>query len=70
MESKFKILLILALLVTPYLVSAQTGEAILKVIGEVITPLNITTTDFTSYNQVKLKHKDKEGKEHIYSAWC
>ena len=68
MESKFKILLILALLVTPFLVSAQTDEAILKVTGEVITPLNITTTDFRSYNQVKLKHKDKEGKEHIYSG--
>ena len=68
MESKFKILLILALLVTPYLVSAQTGEAILKVTGEVITPLNITTTDFRSYTQVKLKHKDKEGKEHTYSG--
>jgi hypothetical protein len=67
MKSQFKALfVVLFLLATPFLVSAQANEPIIKVLGEVVTPLNITIDDFKAYSQIKLKHKDKEGKEHTY----
>ena len=69
MKNQFKTLfVVLVLLLTPFLISAQVNEAIIKVSGEVVTPLNITMADFKAYSQVKLKHKDKEGKEHTYSG--
>lgn len=69
MKSQFKYTLVLVVfMVIPFMVIAQGNETIIKVFGEVITPLNITSSDFKTYSQVKLKHKDKEGKEHIYSG--
>ncbi len=69
MKSQCKTLLVLlSMIFIPFGVNAQTNEAIIKVSGEVVTPLNITVSDFKQYSQVQLKHKDKEGKEHIYSG--
>lgn len=68
MKLQLKLLIALLIMVIPFGVSAQLNEAIIKVTGEVITPLSITVGDFKTYSQVNLKHKDKEGKEHIYSG--
>lgn len=68
MKMQLKHLIVLSLIAIPFGVNAQLNGAIIKVIGEVVTPLSITGADFKTYSQVNLKHKDKEGKEHTYSG--
>ena len=63
-----KLFIIIALTIVPFVVKAQTDEVIIKVSGEVTTPLTITPANFNTYKQVDLKHKDKEGKEHTYTG--
>ncbi|MEO6151146.1 MAG: molybdopterin-dependent oxidoreductase [Mucilaginibacter sp.] len=61
-------IILLILLSAPFLSSAQNKEAIVKVTGEVSTPLNITVAEYEKYKQVTVNRKDKEGKEHVYKG--
>jgi DMSO/TMAO reductase YedYZ molybdopterin-dependent catalytic subunit len=58
------------LLITGIATQAQTTikEAIVKVTGEVATPLNISPADLQQYKQTTVTRKDRDGKEHIYSG--
>jgi len=58
------LLLSIATLVT----RAQDTGPLLKVTGEVSTPLEIKLPDLQQYNQAQIKYKDKDGKFHNYSG--
>lgn len=61
--------IILSLLITaPFFSSAQTKEAVVKISGEVNTPLIITAADYEKYKQVTVNRKDKDGKDHVYKG--
>lgn len=49
---------------------AQTAakQAIVKVHGEVITPLNLTLADLGQYPQTTVSRTDRDGKSHVYSG--
>jgi DMSO/TMAO reductase YedYZ molybdopterin-dependent catalytic subunit len=47
---------------------AQITDALLKVTGEVTTPLELKLTDLQQYNKVDVKYKDKDGNFHNYSG--
>ncbi len=56
------------MLLMPFLSSAQSKEAAVKITGEVTTPLNITVAEYEKYNQVTVNRKDKDGKDHVYKG--
>jgi DMSO/TMAO reductase YedYZ molybdopterin-dependent catalytic subunit len=48
---------------------AQTAkEAIVKVSGEVTTPMELKLADFQQFAQTEVTRKDKDGKDHKYSG--
>ena len=50
-------------------IKAQTAQpAMVKVSGEVITPLSLTETDLQKFAQTTVTRKDKDGKDHIYTG--
>ena len=58
--------LTISLCVTQIQVSAQT--ATVKVEGEVLTPLTLSVDDLSKMTIVKLKAKERDGKEHEYAG--
>ena len=65
-----KYTIIFFLLITGIATQAQTTtkEAVVKVTGEVTTPLNISPADLQQYKQTTVTRKDRDGKEHTYSG--
>jgi len=66
----FTLLALIVLLINPFTtrVHAQAKEAIVKVTGEVTTPLDIKLSDLQQFKQVEVKRKDKDGNDHIYTG--
>ena len=58
----------LIILILPLISIAQTKEPVIKVTGEVATPLTIAMQDLQAYKQTIVNRKDKEGKDHIYKG--
>jgi len=54
-------------LTIPLTVRAQV-TAVVKVTGEVTTPLNLSVVDLHQFAQTVVVHKDKDGKDHTYSG--
>lgn len=63
-----KYTLILLLLIAGLTTRAQTKEVVVKVTGEVITPLTIGNADLQQYKQTTVTRKDRDGKDHTYSG--
>lgn len=57
-------------LLANFTVKAQTAQkqAIVKVTGEVITPLALSISDLQQFPQTKVTRKDKDGNDHVYSG--
>ena len=47
---------------------AQAKEASVKVIGEVLTPLDLKLDDLQQFKQVELERKDRDGNDHTYTG--
>jgi DMSO/TMAO reductase YedYZ molybdopterin-dependent catalytic subunit len=65
-----KYTVILLLLVVGFTSRAQTTtkEAVVKVTGEIATPLTIGSVDLQQYKQTTVTRKDRDGKDHTYSG--
>ncbi|SEO45850.1 Oxidoreductase molybdopterin binding domain-containing protein [Mucilaginibacter gossypiicola] len=63
-----KYTLILLLLIAGFGTRAQTKEAVVKVSGEVTSPLTIGSADLQQYKQTTVIRKDRDGKDHTYSG--
>lgn len=63
-----KYTLILLLLIAGFSTRAQTKEAVVKITGEVTTPLTIGSADLQQYKQTTVTRKDRDGKDHTYSG--
>lgn len=65
-----KYAIVLFLLVAGLTTNAQTAtkEAVIKVTGEVTTPLTIGSAEFQQYKQTTVTRKDRDGKDHTYSG--
>ncbi|GAA4324431.1 hypothetical protein GCM10023149_26020 [Mucilaginibacter gynuensis] len=67
-----KIALLIAfacLSLAPLLSIAQAEkQAIVKVSGEVATPLNISAAELQKFKQITVTRKDRDGKDHAYSG--
>jgi len=65
-----KYAVVLLLLITGLASQAQTPtkEAVVKVTGEVTTPLTIGSADLQQYKQTTVTRKDRDGKDHTYSG--
>lgn len=65
-----KYAIIFFLLITAAATHAQTTakEAVVKVTGEVTTPLSISPVDLQQYKQTTVTRKDRDGKDHTYSG--
>ncbi|HEX8018916.1 molybdopterin-dependent oxidoreductase [Mucilaginibacter sp.] len=63
-----KYAIILLLLIAGLATQAQTKEAVVKVTGEVTTPLTIGSVDLQQYKQTTVTRKDRDGKDHTYSG--
>lgn len=63
-----KYAVVLLLLITGLAARAQTKEAVVKVTGEVTTPLSISGADLQQYKQTTVTRKDRDGKDHTYSG--
>jgi len=65
-----KFAIIFFLLITGIAAHAQTTtkEAVVKVSGEVTTPLNISPADLQQYKQTTVTRKGRDGKDHTYSG--
>lgn len=63
-----KYAIILLLLIAGLATQAQTKEAVVKVTGEVTTPLTISSADLQQYKQKTVIRKDRDGKDHTYSG--
>jgi DMSO/TMAO reductase YedYZ molybdopterin-dependent catalytic subunit len=70
MKHKFTIAALLLLLISPFLLKAQTPvkEASVKVSGEVTMPLDLNIAALQQFTQTEVKRKDKDGNEHIYKG--
>ncbi len=57
-------------LLANFAVKAQTAQkqAIVKVTGEVITPLALSISDLQQFPQTNVTRKDKDGNDHVYSG--
>lgn len=66
----FIILFILAGLSSSITVQAQAAakEAVVKITGEVTTPLTISEADLQQFKQTIVVRKDRDGKDHTYSG--
>jgi DMSO/TMAO reductase YedYZ molybdopterin-dependent catalytic subunit len=63
------ICLLAGFIINPDLLKAQTEkQAVVKVSGEVTTPLEISKADLQKFEQNKVTRKDRDGKEHTYSG--
>src|ERR1700761_1697450 len=54
--------------INPLVLKAQTKSAVVKISGEVTTPLTIGEADLQKFEQTKLVRKDKDGSDHTYSG--
>ncbi|QEM12624.1 molybdopterin-dependent oxidoreductase [Mucilaginibacter rubeus] len=65
-----KYTIVLLLLIAGLTTNAQTAtkEAVIKVTGEVTTPLTIGNAEFQQYKQTTVTRKDRDGKDHTYSG--
>jgi len=68
MKSTFIKAVLIVFFISPIILKAQTSEKVIKVTGDIITPLTITKQDLQAYKQTTVNRKDKEGKNHIYTG--
>jgi DMSO/TMAO reductase YedYZ molybdopterin-dependent catalytic subunit len=62
------LIFLLILSISALVTMAQNTDALLKVTGEVATPLELKLTDFQLYNKTDVKLTDKDGNYHNYSG--
>jgi DMSO/TMAO reductase YedYZ molybdopterin-dependent catalytic subunit len=65
----YPVLFIIWVLFIPCLKAQELkDEVVVKVAGEVVTPLALKRADLESFSQVQVTRKDKDGKDHTYSG--
>ena len=66
--SAVTVLSIVILFITGTITKAQVTTPVVKITGDVSTPLDIKLSDIQQYNQAQIKYKDKDGNYHNYSG--
>lgn len=56
------------MLVSAHAWAQPADKPVLRISGEVLTPLNLTVDDLAKMPTAQLKTKDRDGKEHTYSG--
>jgi len=66
----FTLLAFIALLTNPFITQlhAQAKEAIVKVDGDVTTPIELKIADLQQFTQTDVKRKDRDGNDHTYTG--
>jgi DMSO/TMAO reductase YedYZ molybdopterin-dependent catalytic subunit len=66
----FALLAFIALMTNPFLkqLHAQGKEAIVKVSGEVTSPIELKVADLQQFTQIDVERKDRDGNNHTYTG--